>query len=164
MPKERRIKRRFLPGVRTEPEFIQQLVDLARVTRVVKGGKRLSFRACIVIGNNKGEIGIGLAKGTDVATAIGKAVRQANKNLIKIPIVNDTIPHWVKAKYGAARVLLRPAKKGHGIVAGGAVRTVLFLTGIRNITAKILGSKSKINNVKATIKAIKLLKQEKVLK
>ncbi|MBL7141733.1 30S ribosomal protein S5 [Patescibacteria group bacterium] len=158
MPRRRRIKSRPLPGVRTEPEFTQQLVDLARVTRVVKGGKRLSFRACIAIGNHKGEVGIGVAKGADVAMAIEKAVRQANKSLIKVPIVNNTIPHWVKVKYGAARVLLRPAKKGHGIVAGGAVRTVLSLTGIRDITAKILGSKSKINNVKATIKALKSLK------
>ncbi len=158
MPRRRRIKSRPLPGVRTEPEFTQQLVDLARVTRVVKGGKRLSFRACIAIGNHKGEVGIGVAKGADVAMAIEKAVRQANKSLIKVPIVNNTIPHWVKVKYGAARVLLRPAKKGHGIVAGGAVRTVLSLTGIRDITAKILGSKSKINNVRATIKALKSLK------
>jgi len=162
MTKERRIKRRELPGVKTEPEFIQQLVDLARVTRVVKGGKRLSFRACMVIGNNKGEIGMGVAKGTDVAGAIHKAVRKANKNLIKVTVVNDTIPHWVRVKYGAARVLLRPARKGHGIVAGGAVRTVLALSGIRNITAKILGSKSKINNVKATFKALESLKVPKV--
>jgi len=162
MTKERRIKRRELPGVRTEPEFVQQLVDLARVTRVKKGGKRLSFRACMVIGNNKGEIGMGLAKGTDVAGAIQKAVRKANKNLIKVTIVDETIPHWVRAKYGAARVLLRPARKGHGIVAGGAVRTVLSVSGIRNVTGKILGSKSKMNNVKATFKALESLKVPKV--
>lgn len=162
MPQERRIKRRALPGVRTEPEFVQQLVDLARVTRVVKGGKRLSFRACMVIGNNKGEIGMGLGKGTDVAGAIQKAVRKANKNLIKITIVNETIPHWVRAKYGAARVLLRPARKGHGIVAGGAVRMVLTVSGIKNVTGKILGSKNKMNNVKATFKALQSLKVPKV--
>jgi len=162
MTKEKRIKRRGLPGVRTEPEFTQQLVDLARVTRVVKGGKRLSFRACMVIGNHKGEIGMGLAKGTDVAGAIHKAVRKANKNLIKITIVNETIPHWVRAKYGAAQVLLRPARKGHGIVAGGAVRMVLSVSGIRNVTGKILGSKSKMNNVKATFKALQSLKVPKV--
>ncbi|MDD4996243.1 MAG: 30S ribosomal protein S5 [Patescibacteria group bacterium] len=158
MVKEKRIKSKSLPGLRTEPEFAQQLVDLARVTRVVKGGKRLSFRACIVIGNHKGEVGTGIAKGMDVSIAVEKAVRKANKNLIKIPIINDTIPHWVKAKYGAAKVLLRPASKGHGIVAGGAARTVLLLTGIKNITAKILGSKNKINNVQATLKALEMLK------
>jgi len=162
MTKERRIKRKQLPGVRTEPEFVQQLVDLARVTRVKKGGKRLSFRACMVIGNNKGDIGMGLAKGTDVAGAIQKAVRRANKNLIKVTIVNETIPHWVKVKYGAAQVLLRPARKGHGIVAGGAVRTVLSVSGIRNVTGKILGSKNKMNNVKATFKALESLKVPKV--
>ena len=158
MTKEKRAKRRDLPGVRTEPEYAQRLVDLARVTRVIKGGKRLSFRACIVIGNNKGSVGMGMAKGTDVSIAIEKAVRQANKNLIKVPIINETIPHWVNVKYGAARVLLRPARKGHGIVAGGAVRTVLSLSGIKNVTGKILGSKSKINNVKATIKALTALR------
>ncbi len=158
MVKERRIKKRALPGVHAEPEFAQQLVDLARVTRVVKGGKRLSFRACLVIGNHKGEVGMGVAKGMDVSMAIDKAVRKANKDLIKIPIVNDTIPHWVKVKSGAAEVLLRPAGKGHGIVAGGAARTVLLLTGIKNVTAKILGSKNKINNVRATLKALKMLR------
>ena len=162
MTKERRIKRRELPGVRTEPEFVQQLVDLARVTRVKKGGKRLSFRACMVIGNNKGQIGMGLAKGTDVAGAIQKAVRRANKNLIKVTIVNETIPHWVKAKYGAAQVLLRPARKGHGIVAGGADRTVVSVSGVRNVTGKIMGSKNKMNNVKATFKALESLKVPKV--
>jgi len=162
MTKERRIKSRGLPGVRTEPEFTQQLVDLARVTRVVKGGKRLSFRACMVIGNNKGEIGMGVAKGTDVAGAIHKAVYKANKDIIKVTIVNDTIPHWVRSKYGAALVLLRPARKGHGIVAGGAVRMVLSVSGIKNVTGKILGSKSKINNVKATFKALQSLKVPKV--
>lgn len=158
MAKERRIKKKSLPGVKIEPEFSQQLVDLARVTRVVKGGKRLSFRACIVIGNHKGEVGAGVAKGMDVSLAIEKAVRKANKNLIKIPIINDTIPHWVRAKYGAAKILLRPAAKGHGIVAGGAARTVFLLIGIKNITAKILGSKNKINNVRATLKALKMLR------
>lgn len=162
MNKERRIKKRSLPGVKLEPEFIQQLVDLARVTRVVKGGKRLSFRACIVIGNHKGEVGLGVGKGMDVSMAIEKAVRKANKNLIKVPIVNDTVPHWVKAKYGAAKVLLRPAGRGHGIVAGGAARTVLSLSGIKNVTAKILGSKNKINNVKATMEALKLLRIQNV--
>lgn len=155
---KRRTSRRNLPEVKTEQEFEQQLVDLARVTRVVKGGKRLSFRACVVIGNRKGRAGVGVAKGVDVAMAIEKAVRQANKDLISIEVINETIPHWVKMKYGAAQVLLRPAPKGHGIVAGGAVRSVLTLVGIKNITAKILGSRNKINNVRATINALKALR------
>lgn len=153
-----RPKRRQMKEVKTEPEFEQHLVDLARVTRVMKGGKRLSFRACIVIGDRKGRVGEGVAKGADVQIAIEKAVRKANKNLIKVHIVNDTIPHWVVAKYGAARVMLRPARKGHGIVAGGAARTVLSLAGIKSITAKMLGSKNKINNARATINALKSLK------
>ncbi len=154
MSRPEKTTRRSLPEIKTEPEFEQRLVDLARVTRVVRGGKRLSFRACIVIGNRKGKVGVGVAKGADVALAVEKAVRQANKDLINISIVNETIPYWVKMKYGAARVLLRPAPKGHGIVAGGAVRTVLVLAGIKNVTAKILGSRNKINNVRATINAL----------
>ncbi len=143
-----------LPGVKTESEFVQQMVDLARVTRVVKGGKRMSFRACLVIGNNKGEIGYGVDKGANVSMAVEKALRQANKNLIKIPIINDTIPCQVRTKYKAAMILLRPASRGHGIVAGRVLRTVLSLAGIKNVTGKILGSRSKINNVKAVFKAL----------
>lgn len=155
-PRQRRGSRQ---RQRTEPEYEQQLVDLARVTRVVKGGKRLSFRACIVIGDRKGKIAVGVAKGLDVPAAIEKAVRKAKKELFEVKVVNDTIPHLLKAKYGAAKVLIRPAKQGHGIVAGGVVRTVLSVAGIKNVTAKILGSKSKINNVKATLKALKSLNE-----
>lgn len=147
-------------NVRQEPEYEQQLVDLARVTRVVRGGKRLSFRACIVIGDRKGKVGVGVAKGADVPIAIGKAVKQANKNLIKVKMVNETIPHLINMKYGAARILLRPASKGHGIVAGGVMRTVLSLAGIKSATGKILGSKNKINNARATINALKALKHK----
>jgi len=159
MFQDRKTKKSF-NNIKEEKEFEQQLVDLARVTRVMKGGKRLSFRACIVLGNKKGEVAMGVAKSADVSTAIEKAVRQARKKIIKVPIINETIPHWIQVKYKAAKVLLRPAKMGHGIVAGGAVRTVLFLSGVKNVTAKILGSKNKINNVKATIKAFELLKKE----
>jgi len=148
------------PRIKEEREYEQQLVDLARVTRVVKGGKRLSFRACIVLGNFKGEVGVGVAKGADVSIAIEKAVRKANKNLVKVLIVNETIPHWVLEKYGAAKVLIRPAEKGHGLVAGGVVRTVLSLAGLKNATAKIMGSKNKINNVQATIKALESLSSQ----
>lgn len=159
---KRRVHKGQLREVKTKPEYEQQLVDLARVTRVMKGGKRLSFRACIVIGDRKGKVGAGIAKGADVQLAIEKAVRKANKEIVKVVLTNDTIPYKVIAKYGAARVLLRPARKGHGIVAGGAARTVLFLVGVKNITAKILGSKSKINNVKATIKALESLKHKNI--
>lgn len=159
MPK-RKMQKKSSSRPRPEKEFEQQLVDLARVTRVKKGGKRLSFRACIIIGNDKGEVGAGVAKGADVAIAIEKAVNKAKKNLIKVNPIEGTIPHWVIAEYGAAKVLLRPAKKGHGIVAGGVVRTVLSSAGIKNVTAKILGSKNKINNVRATLKALQSFKIE----
>ncbi len=157
---EKNRNQRNNPRIKEEREYEQQLVDLARVTRVVKGGKRLSFRACIVLGNFKGEVGVGVAKGADVSIAIEKAVRKANKNLIKVLIVNETIPHWVLEKYGAAKILIRPAEKGHGLVAGGVVRTVLSLAGLKNVTAKIMGSKNKINNVQATIKALESLRSQ----
>jgi small subunit ribosomal protein S5 len=143
-----------------ETEFEQQLVDLARVTRVVAGGKRLRFRACMVVGNRKGKVGEGVAKGLDVAAAIEKAVKKAKKNLITVPIINETIPHEVLEKYGAALVLLKPARPGRGIIAGGPVRVVLELAGIPNVTSKILGSKNKINNVRATINALRKLKTQ----
>ncbi|MBI4652690.1 30S ribosomal protein S5 [Candidatus Kuenenbacteria bacterium] len=139
-----------------EKEFEQKIVDLARVTRVSKGGKQMNFRACIAIGDLKGRCGIGLAKGVDVAIAVNKAATVAKKNIISVPITEEeSIPYEIKEKFGAARILLRPAKKGTGLKAGSAVRMVLELVGIKNITSKIFGSNSKINNAKATINALK---------
>ena len=167
MPKPKRTNMDHTRNIRTKPEFEQKLVDLARVTRVVKGGKRLRFRACMVIGDYKGRVGFGVAKGTDVSTAINKSVHQAKKNLLKIDISTGTIPYEVRAKYKAAYILLRPAKKGHGLVVGGVARVVLSLVGFKNLTTKILGSNNKINNVKATMKALNMLisvvdKKEKI--
>ena len=159
MAREKKSKKR-LPEVQTEPEFDQRMVDIARVTRVKAGGKRLRFRACVVIGNRQGQVGVGVAKGADVSIAVEKAARKARKNIIDVPIVNETIPHWIKVKYCAAKVLLRPAIKGRGIVAGGAVRTVLDLAGIKNVTAKMLGSNNKIANARATIEALQQLKTD----
>ncbi len=133
-------------------------MEIARVTRVTKGGKRMRFRALSVIGNRKGRVGFGLAKGLDVALATGKATTQARKALITVPLKNDTIPHAVEAKFAAARVLLKPAPKGTGVKAGGAVRVVLELAGVPNVVSKILGSANKINNVKATFIALKKLR------
>lgn len=149
---------RELPRVSLEEEFEHKLVDLARVTRVVAGGKRLRFRACVVIGNKKGKLGFGVAKGNDVAVAIGKAVRQAKKIMIEPVIINETIPHEIGAKYKAAEIILKPAARGKGVKAGGVMRIVLELAGIKNATGKILGAKNKINNVKATFEALKRLK------
>lgn len=118
----------------------------------------MRFRALTVIGNRKGRVGFGLAKGVDVALATGKATTQARKALLTVPLVYETIPHPVEAKFAAARVLLKPAPKGTGIKAGGAVRIVLELAGVPNVVSKILGSSNKINNVKATFAALKKLR------
>ncbi|MDD5121038.1 MAG: 30S ribosomal protein S5 [Patescibacteria group bacterium] len=156
---EKKRRRREGPEAGGEKEFDQRLLDLARVTRVTAGGKQLRFRACVAIGDKKGRVGIGTSKGPDVSTAIEKAVRQAKKNVINVSIVNETIPHWVKEKYGAASILLRPAGRGKGIIAGSVIRIITELAGISNITAKILGSNNKIANAKATINALLKLKK-----
>lgn len=138
-----------------KPEFDQQIVDLARVTRVTKGGKQLSFRAGVVIGDRNGRVGQGVQKGKDVQIAVEKAVKQAKKNMILVPRVNGTVPHSVLAKYKAAKVMIKPAPRGSGIIAGGVVRTVLEMAGVKNASAKMLGkSNNKINNVKATFEAL----------
>jgi small subunit ribosomal protein S5 len=141
-------------------EFEEVVLDIARVTRVVAGGKRLSFRATVVIGKkDKNQVGVGVDKGKDVAQAIQKASNKAKKNLITVPIVNDTIPHEIKEKYKAAKIILKPAQKGKGIIAGGAVRTVLKLANVPNAIAKILGNTSNaINNARVTILALSKLK------
>jgi len=138
-------------------EFDQRTIDIARVTRVTRGGKRMRFRSLVVAGNRKGKVGFGLAKGADVAISVNKSTNKAKKKMIEVPIVNETIPHEVSAKYAAAKVLLKPATRGSGIKAGGAVRVVLELAGIPNISGKILGTKNKINNVKATFLALESL-------
>lgn len=139
-------------------EFDQRILELARVTRVTKGGKRMRFRACVIIGDRKGRVGFGLAKGLDVQQSVQKAATQAKKRLITVPISQETIPHPVAMKFAAASIILKPAPKGTGIKAGGAVRVVLELAGVPNAVAKILGSNNKINNTKATMAALKLLK------
>lgn len=140
-------------------EFDSKLLDLARVTRVTKGGRRLRFRVGVVVGDQKGRVGFGVSKGSDVAQAIEKATRIAKKNIVKVPIKEGTIPHSIEAKFGAAKVMLKPQSKGRGLVAGGTVRVICSLAGIKDISSKKLGKTSnKINNAKATIKALKELK------
>lgn len=139
--------------------FDSKLLDLARVTRVTGGGKRLRFRAVVIAGDKKGRIGIGIDKGRDVSQAIEKATNKAKKNLVSVAIVGGTISHEVEAKSGPARILLKPQKKGRGLVAGGAIRAICELAGIKNISSKILsGSKNKLNNARATMEALKKLK------
>ncbi len=143
-------------------EFRDKIIDLRRVTRVVAGGKRLSFRVTVVIGNEKGKVGLGIGKGLDVAQAVDKAKVQAKKNLIYATLKGRTIPHEVEAKYSAAKVLIKPAKLGRGLKAGGASRDVLLLCGIKDATAKILGTtKNKLTNAMATIEALKKIKSKK---
>ncbi len=150
---------------RQKDEFQTKLLDLARVTRVTGGGKRMSFRAVVVAGDKKGKVGIGIDKGKDVSQAIEKATRRAKKDLISVIIVDGTIPHEVEAKSGPAVILLKPQMKGRGLVAGGAVRTICDLAGIKNVSSKILsGSKNKLNNARATIEALKKLKAPKKAK
>ncbi len=142
-----------------KPEFDQFIVDLARVTRVTKGGKQLSFRACVLIGDRKGRVGYGVQKGKDVQFAVTKAVNNAKKNMITIPIVRDTIPHRVEAKFKAAKIMLKPAPRGSGIIAGSVVRNVLELAGVPNASAKMLGkTNNKIVNIKAVFEALSRFK------
>lgn len=140
-------------------EYETKLLDLARVTRVTGGGKRLRFRAVVIAGDKKSKIGIGIDKGKDVSQAIEKATAKAKKNLISVIVTDGTIPHQVEAKFGPAVILLKPQIKGRGLVAGGAVRAICDLAGIKNVSSKILsGSKNKLNNARATIEALKMLK------
>lgn len=142
-----------------KPEFDQQIVDLARVTRVTKGGKQMSFRATVLIGDRRGRVGYGVDKGKDVQLAVEKAVNQAKKNFLTVPLRFETIPHRVLAKYKAAKVLLKPAPRGSGVIAGGSIRAVLEMAGIPNVSAKMLGkSGNKMNNIKATFAALQMFK------
>lgn len=141
-------------------EFEEEVIQIDRVTRVVKGGRRLRFRATVVIGNKKGKVGMGIGKATEVQAAIKKAVSKAKKNIRKIFIFKDSIPHKVQAKFKSAKILLIPAGKGTGIIAGGATRKVAELVGIKNILSKSFGSSNKINCVKATFKALLSLREK----
>ncbi len=141
-------------------EFKEKTLEIRRVTRVVAGGKRFSFRASVVLGDEKGRVGFGVAKGLDVASALSKAKLKAKKNMIRIPLKdNRTLFYDVEAKYGAAVVRLKPARLNHGLIAGGAARPVLELAGIKDVSAKIMGrTTSKISNARATLEALKKIK------
>lgn len=159
--KRRRPKKGFKKngGHKERKEFLEEVLQIDRVTRVVKGGRRLRFRSTVVIGDKKGRVAVGLGKALDVVTGIQKAISQAKKSLITVPIVNGTIPHEIKFKYKAARILLMPGRPGTGIIAGGAVRKVCEIAGIENIVAKSLGSNNRIINAQATILAFQSLNQ-----
>lgn len=144
---------------REKSEYDSKVLDIARVTRVTKGGKRFSFRATVAIGDGKGKVGVGTAQGRDVAQAMAKATHQAKKNLIIVSLVKGTIPHEITEKYSSAVVLLKPAPPGSGVKAGGPVRVVAKLAGIENIIAKLIErTGNKINIARATIEALRKLK------
>lgn len=138
-------------------EFEELVINIDRVSRVVKGGRRFRFKALVVVGNHKGKVGVGVAKGADVQVAIAKATDVAKKNLVVIPLVNETIPHENEVKYSGARVLLKPAAPGTGIIAGGVVRSIIGVTGIRNLLSKSLNSTNKVNIAYATVEALRTL-------
>ena len=159
---QRKSRRRKIETVEpVESEWKEQVVQIRRVTKVVKGGKKLSFRAIVIVGNKKGQVGMGVAKAAEVIIAIQKAVADARKNLVSVPLFNATIPHMITGRSGAGSVILRPASKGTGVIAGGAVRAVLELVGVENILSKSLGSKSPLNAANATLNALKSLRKFK---
>ena len=141
-----------------QSEWKERVVQIRRVTKVVKGGKKLSFRAIVIVGNAKGQVGVGCAKASEVIVAIQKAIAEGRKNLVSVPIFKTTIPHPIVGNSGAGSVMLKPASQGTGVIAGGAVRAVLELAGIENILSKSLGSKSPLNAANATIDALKSLR------
>ena len=143
-------------------DWTERVVQVRRVTKVVKGGKKLSFRAVVIAGDGKGHVGVGCGKSSEVVGAIQKAVVDARKNSIEVPVFNTTIPHISTGRSGAGSVVIKPASKGTGVIAGGAVRSVLELAGIENILSKSLGSKSPLNAARATMEALKALKPFKV--
>jgi len=142
-----------------DKEYKERVVQIRRVTKVVKGGKRMGFRAVVIVGDQVSSVGLGLGKAAEVAAAIRKAVESGKRNQVKIPQYAGTIPHENIGKFGASKVVLRPAPRGTGVIAGGAVRTVLELAGIKNVVAKSLGSNNAINVARATIEGLTSLKE-----
>lgn len=144
-----------------EKQFDERVVNIDRVARVVKGGRRFRFRALVVVGDGKGKVGIGISKGADVTAAVAKAVEVAKKNFVTINLYKGTLPHEAEAKVGGSRILVKPASAGTGLIAGGVVRTVLEVAGVSNALSKSLGSSNKINTAYATIAALEQIKPAK---
>ncbi len=161
---EKRRRQSNNEGERDRNEFDQKVVEVKRVTRVVAGGKRMRFRALVVIGDRKGKVGMGLKKGADVSESVNKAVNAAKKNMITLPLVEGTVPHGINIKYKSSMLMLKPAKPGTGVIAGGAARQVFELAGVKNVVCKMLGSNNKVNNVKAVFGAFKKMKSKEALR
>merc|ERR1712174_160833 len=143
---------------RNKPKFVERLIKISRVSKVTKGGKKLSFRAVVVIGDENGKVGVGVAKADDVVNAFKKAKADGHKNLIELPITKSlSIPHNVIGNFGACKVIMRPSIEGSGVIAGGAVRIVLEVAGVKNVIAKQLGSNNLLNNARASINALQNL-------
>ena len=145
-------------GFVQEKEYQDKVVEIKRVSKKTKGGDNINFSVLVVIGNKAGEVGVGLSKSSNVASAVRKAQTDANRNKVKIALKDGTISHEVNANYAGSEILIMPAPEGSGLIAGGAVRTVLELAGVRNASSKMLGSSNKTSNVRCTIKALQKLK------
>lgn len=147
----------FSPNKPEVKEFEEKVLQIRRVSQKTKGGNRITFTALVIVGDQKGKVGVGLGKSLAVNTAIQKGARLAKRDMAQVPLVNGTIPHTITQKYGAARVLLKPAPAGTGIIAGGSVRAVVEAAGVKNIVAKILGNNNKMTNVFATLSALRAI-------
>lgn len=143
--------------IKEKPEFEENVLQVDRVSRTVKGGKRMRFRALVIIGNKNGKIGMGVGKAAEVVDAVAKAKTIAKKHILEVPIVNNTIPYPIDIHQGAAHLILKPAKEGTSIIAGGTIRVICNLAGIKNLVAKILGTANKINNAQTTFQALENL-------
>nr|YP_009308919.1 ribosomal protein S5 [Toxarium undulatum]AOS86662.1 ribosomal protein S5 [Toxarium undulatum] len=158
MPNNKLGKRGRRQKTVNEEKFIERLIKISRVSKVTKGGKKLSFQAIVIIGNGKGKVGVGIGKASDVINAVQKAKNDGIKNLINVPITKSlSIPHNVVGNFGACKIIMRPSVEGSGVIAGSSIRTVLEVAGIKNVIAKQLGSNNLLNNAKASINALNAL-------